>query len=136
LGSGRVYVNQAIEHIKLTRSLLNYEYNVNEIDDECQAIDDEWVEFISDFDDQKQELERLDLQFKDLDQDINRFSQSLKGQETAFQSIIGNQSTLELKLEKLEQLQVRTSRFLRLHSSFFRRLSFKLSMLTSIVDKI
>lgn len=117
LGSGRVYVNQAIEHIKLTRSLLNHEYNVDEIDDECQAIDDEWVEFISDFDDQKQELERLDRQFKDLDQDVNRFSQVLKEQETAFQSIIANQSTLESKLERLEQLQVRTSSVLLLSFS-------------------
>ena len=119
MGSGRVYINQAIEHIKLTRNLLNHEYDVNEIDDECQAIDDEWIEFSSDFDDQKQELERLDRQFKDLDQDVNQFSQLLKEQETAFQTMIANQSTLPLKLEKQEQLQVRTAAQLRL--SLFAR---------------
>ncbi|CAF4608424.1 unnamed protein product, partial [Rotaria sp. Silwood2] len=106
LTNGRVYVNQAIEHIKFTRSLLNNEYNINEIDDECQAIDDEWIEFISDFDDQKQEITKLENEIKKFDLEINRIHQWLKQQENSFQLLIANQPTLALKLDKLEQIKI------------------------------
>jgi hypothetical protein len=92
--------------MKLTRNLLNNEYNINEIDDECQAIDDEWIEFSSDFDDQKQEINKIENVIKKLDTEINRTYQWLKEQENSFQLMIANQSTLELKLDKLEQIKV------------------------------
>ena len=103
----RVYLNRAIEHIKLTRSLFNQEYNVNEIDDECQAIDDEWVEFTSDFDDQKQAIHQIENDLKKFESEINRTARWLREQENAFQLMIANQPTLELKVEKLQQIKVR-----------------------------
>jgi archaellum component FlaC len=105
--NGRVYVHQAIEQIKLTRNLLNSEYNIDEIDDECQAIDDEWIEFISDFDDQKEEITKIETEINKLDAEINQVYQWLKEQENSFQLMISNQSTLELKLDKLEQIKVK-----------------------------
>ncbi len=98
---------RAIEHIKLTRSLFNNEYNINEIDDECQVIDDEWVEFSSDFDDQKQGINKIENNIKIFDTEINRIYQWLKDQENSFQLMIANQSTLEAKLDKLEQIKVK-----------------------------
>ncbi|CAM4782634.1 unnamed protein product, partial [Rotaria magnacalcarata] len=106
LTNGRSYVHQAIEHIKLTRNLLNNEYNINEIDDECQAIDDEWVEFISDFDDQKQEIINIENEIKKLDLTVNDIHEWLKQQENVFQLMTTNQSTLPLKIEKLEQIKI------------------------------
>lgn len=106
LTNERAYVHQTIEYIKLTRSLLNSEYDINEIDDECQAIDDEWIEFMSDFDDQKQEINKTENICKKFDSEINRTHQWLKEQENSFQLMTTNQSTLELKLEKLEQIKV------------------------------
>jgi archaellum component FlaC len=103
----RVYVYRAIEHIKLTRSLFNNEYNINEIDDECQVIDDEWVEFSSDFDDQKQGINQIESDMKKIDSKINETYQWLREQENSFQLMIANQPTLELKLEKLEQIKVK-----------------------------
>jgi L-rhamnose isomerase len=100
-------VYRAIEHIKLTRSLFNNEYNINEIDDECQVIDDEWVEFSSDFDDQKQGINKIENNIKIFDTEINRIYQWLKDQENSFQLMIANQSTLEAKLDKLEQIKVK-----------------------------
>jgi len=79
---------------------------VNEIDDECQSIDDEWIEFRSDFDDQKQEFNRIENQMKVSQTEITRFSQWIKDQENAFQLMITNQPTLELKMDKLQQLKV------------------------------
>ena len=102
----RVYLHRAIEHIKLTRSLFNQEYNVNEIDDECQAIDDEWVEFSSDFDDQKQAIQQIEIDMKRFESEINRMGRGVKEQENAFQLMIAPQSTLEAKLEKLQQIKV------------------------------
>ena len=99
-------MHRAIENIKLTRSLFNQDYNINEIDDECQAIDDEWVEFSSDFDEQKQEINRMETDMKKIDSEINRTYQWLREQEHAFQVMIANQPTLQLKLEKLEQIKV------------------------------
>jgi peptidoglycan hydrolase CwlO-like protein len=104
--------------MKLTRSLFNQEYNVNEIDDECQAIDDEWIEFSSDFDDQKQEINKTENDMKKLDSEINRHSQWLREQENSFQLMIASQSTLEMKLDKLEQIKV--TKFL-----FFQNFHFK-----------
>ncbi len=98
---------RAIEHIKLTRSLFNNEYNINEIDDECQVIDDEWVEFSSDFDDQKQGINQIESDMKKIDSKINETYQWLREQENSFQLMIANQPTLELKLEKLEQIKVK-----------------------------
>ncbi len=118
LANDRVYVYRAIEHMKLTRSLFNQEYNVNEIDDECQAIDDEWIEFSSDFDDQKQEINKTENDMKKLDSEINRHSQWLREQENSFQLMIASQSTLEMKLDKLEQIKV--TKFL-----FFQNFHFK-----------
>jgi uncharacterized protein YoxC len=106
LTNERVYVQRAIENIKLTRSLFNHEYDVNEIDDECQAIDDEWVEFSSDFDDQTQEINRIETDLKKFDSEISQTYQWLREQENAFQLMIANQPTLELKLKKLTQIKV------------------------------
>ncbi|CAF3804026.1 unnamed protein product [Adineta steineri] len=106
LTNGRVYVYQTIEEIKQTRNLLNNEYNTKEIDDECQAIDDEWNEFLSDFDDQKQEINHIENDIQTLDSEIHRIHHWLKEQENSFQLMIANQSTLELKLDKLEQIKI------------------------------
>jgi peptidoglycan hydrolase CwlO-like protein len=76
------------------------------MDDECQAIEDEWIEFNSDFDDQKQEINQFDNQIKRIDSEINRSYQWLKEQENSFQLMIANQPTLELKFDKLEQIKV------------------------------
>ena len=86
---------------------MNNEYNISEIDDECQVIDDEWIEFISDFDDRKQEIDQIDNDIKKFSLEINQIHQWLRQQENSFQSMIANQSTLALKLEKLEQIKVR-----------------------------
>jgi septal ring factor EnvC (AmiA/AmiB activator) len=121
----------------LTRNLLNNEYNTDEIDDECQAIDDEWVEFISDFDDQNQEINKIENQIKKLDSEINRTHQWLKEQENLFQSMIANQSTLELKLDKLQQIKVKKIYYFFINKFFFffQRLSFKIWDLLEIFDK-
>ncbi len=121
----------------MTRNLLNNEYNTDEIDDECQAIDDEWVEFISDFDDQNQEINKIENQIKKLDSEINRTHQWLKEQENLFQSMIANQSTLELKLDKLQQIKVKKIYYFFINKFFFffQRLSFKIWDLLEIFDK-
>ena len=106
-----MYLHRAIEHIKLTRSLFNQEYNVNEIDDECQAIYDEWVEFTSDFDDQKQAIHQIEDDLKKFESEINRTARWLREQENAFQLIIANQPTLAMKLEKLQQIKVKQINF-------------------------
>jgi chromosome segregation ATPase len=105
--------------MKLTRNLLNNEYNINEIDDDCQAIDDEWNEFISDFDDQKQLVNKIESDIKKIDSELNRTHQWLKDQENAFQLMIANQSTLELKYDKLAQIKVLKKNLFFLSNLYF-----------------
>lgn len=102
-----MYVYQTIEEIKLTRNLLNNEYHSSEIDDECQAIDDEWTEFLNDFDDQKQQISQIEGDIEKYHVRINEMQQSLREQENAFQLMIANQSSLSLKCDKLEQIKVK-----------------------------
>lgn len=97
LGSGNVYVNQAINSIKTAR---------NAVDEECQNIDDEWTQFNSDFDDQKQEVFQLDERFRQINDLISRSIDEFERNNQLFQSLLVNQSTLNAKTEKLRQLQV------------------------------
>jgi len=134
LTNDQTYVYQAIEHMKLTRNLLNIEYNISEIDDDCQAIDDEWSEFVNDFDDQKQAINKIENDIKKIDSELNRTHQWLRDQENAFQLMIASQPTLELKFDKLAQIKVRKKSFFFFRLIFFCFSKILIRNLESYVD--
>ena len=88
---------------------MGHQDSIDEIRDACQAIEDEWIEFNSDFDDLKEQIDRLTEEIHRIERHVDQSIDFIKEQEIEFQTILANQPTLNAKLEKFEQLKVENS---------------------------
>ena len=112
LNHGHEVVRQAVEQVKLTRSS---ESNQKAVDEECQAMNNAWIDFVRDFEQQKEELAKLAEDVEHLHDQIAITGQWLREQSDTLQSLLPHQGTLPSKIEKVKKIQVNQS--LRFSSS-------------------
>jgi hypothetical protein len=114
LNTGHVHVNQAIEHIRWTRTIFDDEHWN---DEQCRTIVNEWTQLLTDFDEQQRDLTQLDEQRTRIEQDINELIRSRHEQETKLQSILCSQATYEVKRQQRKQLEVMLNRTIVFHGN-------------------
>ena len=68
-----------------------------------------WIDFVRDFDQQKQELAGLGEDVEHLHDQIANTGQWLREQSDALQSLLPHQGTLSAKIEKVKKIQVQQS---------------------------